>query len=126
MKFHCIGCGRTIPWNGKGLLAYTCPCGATLFADENGKFAWPASLIMAISEHREPPHIDYYLGRSNYVSAEKEKAYEFLKSLGSKWSWECEKCREKVVERTLMEVRKGFYRFDLHPELKKLVMEIVK
>ena len=123
MKFHCVGCGRTIPWDGKGLFAYTCPCGATLFADEDGKFAWPVSLITAISEHREPPHIDYYLGRSNYDSAEKQKAVEFLRKLGARWSWDCDECRGKIVERTLMEVREGFYHFDLHPELKKLVME---
>jgi hypothetical protein len=121
MRFHCVGCGSQIPWDGRGLFAYTCPCGATLFANENGKFAVPASLVRAIHEGRELPHLDYYLGKSNYVSLEKQKAYEFLRSLGAKWSWECLQCREKIVERTLMEVREGFYRFGLHPELKNLI-----
>jgi hypothetical protein len=121
MKFYCVGCGKPIPWDGKGLFAYTCPCGATLFADENGKFAWPASLIKAIFEHGEPPHIDYYLGRSNYDSPEKQKAIEFLRRLGARWSWECNECRRKIVERTLMELHEGFYRFNLHSELKKLI-----
>ena len=121
MGFHCVGCGRSISWDGSGYFAYTCPCGATLFADENGKFAMPASLVIAIHDRREPPHIDYYLGKSNYVSMEKQKAYEMLRSLGAKWSWECPQCRDKVAERTLMEVHNGFYHFSLHPELKNLI-----
>ena len=121
MGFHCVGCGRPIPWDGKGCFAYTCPCGATLIADENGEFALPVSLVMAMRDKKEPPHIDYYLGKSNYVSMEKQKAYEMLRSLGAKWSWECPHCRDEVVERTLMEVREGFYRFGLHPELKNLI-----
>jgi hypothetical protein len=118
---RCVGCGSTIPWDGRGLFAYTCPCGATLLIDDGGGLALPVSLVMAVAEHREIPHIDYYLGRSSHTSPEKEKAYEFLRSLGARWSWECEQCRSIIVERTIMELREGLYRFGIHPDLKKLV-----
>ena len=120
-RYHCVGCGNPIHWNGKGLFAYTCPCGATLFADRNGKLLIPSSLIKAIAENREPPHIDYYLGKSNHMSLEKLKVIEMLQRLGACWSWECEKCRNKIVERTRLIVKQGLYPFAVHPELKKLI-----
>jgi len=96
-QYRCVGCGGIIPWDGKGLFAYTCPCGATLFADEEGRFAFPLSLLRAIYEHREPPHIDYYVGRSSHTSPEKEKAIQLLKALGARWSWECETCHARKL-----------------------------
>jgi len=120
-RFHCVGCGRPIAWDGKGTLCYTCPCGATLFADENHNFALPSSLVIGVVEGRELPHIDHYLGRSNYVSAEKQRAYEDLRKLGCIWSWECKKCKGELLKRTRLEIKEGFIRFELHPELKALL-----
>ena len=122
-QYHCVGCGNPVAWDGKGVFSYTCPCGATLFADENGKIIMPYSLIKAIIEHREPRHIDYYVGKSNYISLEKLKVIKMLQQLGACWSWECPKCKPKIVQRTIMEIKQGFYRLDIHPELKKLIEE---
>lgn len=120
-RYHCVGCGNPIPWDGKGLFAYTCRCGATLFADENQTPALPASLIKGVVEGLELPHLDYYLGISNYVSAEKQQAYEELQKLGSTWSWNCDKCKLKTLKRIRAEVKEGVIRFELHPELKALL-----
>jgi len=123
MTFHCVGCGIEIAWDGTGLWSYTCPCGATLFADENHQFAFPASLIIGLHEGRELPHIDYYLGFSNYISEEKQQAYEFLKSKGAIWSWDCPQCRERYLERKRMQIQHGFLgkHIQLHPNLEKLL-----
>jgi predicted RNA-binding Zn-ribbon protein involved in translation (DUF1610 family) len=124
LTYRCVGCGRPIPWDGRGLFAYTCPCGANAFADEEGNVAWPLSLHMALDEGREPPHIDHYVGRSNHVSELKERAIAFLRSKGARWSWECPECREKVVERTWWLLRLGEVKAEeLHPELRRLVEE---
>jgi DNA-directed RNA polymerase subunit RPC12/RpoP len=127
LTYRCVGCGRPIPWDGRGLFAYTCPCGANAFADEEGNIVWPLSLHMALAEGREPPHIDHYVGRSNRVSELKERAIAFLRSKGARWSWECPECRGKVVERAAMEVLHGFVSLDgLHPELRRLVEEVAR
>jgi len=126
LTIYCVGCGNVIPWDGKGLFAYTCRCGATLLMDEKGNLIMPASLVLAIAEGRTPAHIDYYVGKSSYTNKVKDKAIEMLKRLGAIWSWECPECRDKVVERTALEVKERLYPFELHPELKKLVMERVK
>ena len=120
-RFHCVGCGSPIPWDGKGAFSYTCRCGATLFADENHNFALPASLIIGLKEGRELPHLDYYLGISNYVSLEKQKAYEELKEQGCVWSWECDKCKEQIIRLRRGQLKEGMLKFDLHPELKALL-----
>ena len=120
-NYHCVGCGRDIGWNGEGIFCYTCPCGATLFAKKNHQFAFPASLIIALHEGRELPHIDYYLGFSNHVSEEKEEAYKFLREHGAIWSWECPQCKPRFLERKRMEIKHGFLHVKLHPELAKIV-----
>jgi len=121
-KWRCVGCGRKIPWDGRGLFAYTCPCGATVFVDEERHIAYPASFYYALSGH-SIPHIDYYLGISNYVSAKKEQVYQILKKLGAVWSWECPECRERFLKRKRMEVREGLIRIPLHPELLRALHE---
>lgn len=118
---HCVGCGQMIPWDGTGLFAYTCRCGATLFADSNGNLIPPASLVLAIVGKRELPHIDYYIGYSNYVSIEKQKVYDELRQLGAKWSWECEHCKDHFLERKRMELKEGLLHIELHLDLKKLL-----
>lgn len=122
-KYHCVGCGTPIGWDGKSLLAYTCHCRGTIFASSEGKIAPPASLLLSIATGKELPHIDYYLGISNYNSTEKEAIYKILSEKGAVWSWDCtdEKCRKRFLERVKMEVQEGFIRFELHPALKAAI-----
>lgn len=115
----CLGCDREIAWDGKGLFAYTCPCGATVFYDEEKGLALPASLFTLDPEN--PPHIDYYLGKSNYWSKRKQEMYEYLKSQGAVWSWQCPKCRDWAIKRAKMEKDNGFYPFEFHWELSRLM-----
>jgi len=119
---HCVGCGNKISWDGTGILCYTCPCEGTLFADDTqGKIAIPASLVMAALSKRNLPHINYYLGCSNYTSAEKGAVVDRLKQLGATWAWECDECRLRFAMRMMMHVQEGLYRFELHPELKMMI-----
>ena len=118
---HCVGCGTIIPWDGTGTFAYTCRCGGTLFADSAGTLYPPASLVLTLAGKRELPHIDYYLGISNYVSIEKQRIYEEFRKLGAKWSWECDICKERFLKRKKMELKEGLIVSELHPELKKLL-----
>ena len=120
-KFHCIGCGRSIPWDGKGLFSYTCGCGATIFANDEHIPALPASLVLAIHAGRKPAHIDYYLGISNYASAEKQWMYEELKKHGAVWSWECEECKDRFLKLKKAQLDAGLLRIELLPELKALL-----
>lgn len=122
--FHCVGCGRSIPWDGTGIFAYTCACGANLFATDKGYISFPASLAMAKEGKIEIPHLDYYLGISNYVSAEKQKAYDDLRKLGSVWSWECDECRERYLKLRKAQLKEGFFRFELLPELLELLKNV--
>jgi len=121
----CLGCGGEILWDGKGVLAYTCPCGATVFYDEEiDGYYIPVSLLRVMALGEEVYHIDYYLGKSNHTSPEKDAFYEKLRQMGAIWSWECPQCRERVVRTTALKVEEGFYRYELHPELKALVEEM--
>lgn len=117
----CLGCDSAIPWDGKSAFCYTCPCGATIFYDEKKGLFPPASLVIGLHKGRELPHIDYYIGKSSYWSPLKQQMYEFLRSEGSIWSWECNKCKKRVLQRATMEKTEGFYRLDFHPELQKLI-----
>lgn len=117
----CLGCDRAIAWDGRGIFCYTCPCGATIFYDEEKGLAPPASLVIALHESRELPHIDYYLGKSNHWSKLKQEMYEFLRSKGAIWSWECEQCKQRVIQRAIMEKKENLYHFGLHHELQKLI-----
>lgn len=119
-RYHCVGCGRIIPWNGRGVFAYTCPCGARLFAGPKG-YSLPASLIFGVPNGKELPHIDYYLGISDFVSAEKTKALEELKKAGCIWSWDCPKCKDETLFLRWNERRNKLIHFAVHPELKKVI-----
>ena len=93
MSYRCIGCDRIIGWNGKGTLCYTCVCGAHIFYnDETGQLAPPASLIIAMHEGRDLPHLDYLFGRSDFTSPLKERLITELKSLGAVWMKDCPQC----------------------------------
>jgi DNA-directed RNA polymerase subunit RPC12/RpoP/uncharacterized protein YlaI len=118
---RCVGCGREIKWDGKGVFAYTCPCGARVFYDEKVGFIFPASFFMSLLKGVEFPHIDYYLGKSAYWDDVKQQIYKFLRDKGAVWSWECDECKKKVIEQTKIEIKEGLYPFEIHPELKSLL-----
>jgi len=103
------------------MFAYTCVCGATLFADQEGHYAPPASLVIGTSEKRQLPHLDYYLGFSNYVSVEKNRAYEELVKLGCTWSWDCSECKNQIIELRRGQIKAGMIKFEIHPSLKALL-----
>jgi len=125
---RCLGCNREISWDGRGIFAYTCPCGARVFYDETNpkQIYYPVSLAISLLRGHPLPHIDYYLGKSSFWSHLKQQFYEFLRSKGAIWSWECPECRKRIVERTAMEKAEGFYPFEIHPELRKLMVEALK
>jgi len=97
-EIKCVGCDTQIPWDGTGILSYTCPCGATIFYDETGRWFLPARLIMALAEGRELPHLDYLVGESDHTSFIKEKLIEELREKGAIWVKECEQCRQRKLE----------------------------
>ena len=101
MSYKCVGCDRVIPWDGKGTLCYTCPCGATLFYEaETLNPVMPISLITAINKLHElgvkpeGPHIDYYLGDSNHTSDIKDLFIKVLLEMGFIWMKDCEQCQK--------------------------------
>ena len=103
MAWRCIGCDLIIPWDGKGGFCYTCRCGAHIFYDDEGNhLALPASLIISLSQGREPPHLDYLVGNSNYTSSRKESLIKELLAKGSVWMKDCEQClRDGTYQREL-------------------------
>ena len=99
----CLGCENCIPWDGKGMFCYTCPCGATVF--HRGDFLIPpASLVFFLEAARnntlprEPAHYEYWLGRSAKVTALKRAVLADLKTLGVTSALDCEKCRDREAE----------------------------
>ena len=122
---RCLGCGSAIPWDGEGLSAYACPCGATLFyEDGNNALAPPVSLLKSIGgggPMSKPMHLDYYLGISKFESDLRTKIIGELRSRGSVWSWECGECREHFLRLKRAQRKASFLRFDLHPELEALL-----
>ena len=103
MSFRCIGCDRKIGWDGKGLFSYTCPCGATVFYnEETGRVALPASVAIGISKGKSLPHLGDLVGESNYTSSIKERLIAELREKGFIWMEECEQCRaDGALERKL-------------------------
>ncbi len=107
--YKCVGCDRTILWDGEGTFCYTCQCGATLFYETvTLNPVMPASLIAAINTLHElgvkpaSPHIDYYLGDSNYTSGIKDLFIKVLLEMGFVWMKDCEQCKEDgTLERKL-------------------------
>ena len=100
--FKCIGCDREIGWDGKGTFSYTCRCGARVFYNqETGQLAPPVSLVLALHEGRELPHLDGLVGTSNFTSALKERFIAELQGKGAIWMEECEQCQnDGTLERT--------------------------
>ena len=90
----CLGCGRDIPWDGRGTFCYTCFCGATVFVGDRG-LALPVSLGLGLARGRALAHMDNYVGVSSYPSEQKRDFIRLLRARGATWSWECAECREK-------------------------------
>jgi len=93
--FHCIGCGKEISWHGKGLLSYTCLCGATTFISDGIVLPiLPLSPHRALSHGLTPPHLDNLVGNSEWTSPEKEALIAALRVKGAIWMKECEQCQQ--------------------------------
>ncbi len=93
--YKCIGCDGQIPWDGTGLFSYTCPCGATIFYnEETGGLTLPASVAMGMSKGRSLPHLGDLVGESVFTSPLKEKLIAELREKGFIWMSECEQCQK--------------------------------
>ena len=99
--FKCVGCDRSIPWDGEGMFSYTCGCDARIFYDETtGKMAYPASFAINAAGGGQLPHLDGLVGKSDHTSPVKERLIAELRQLGSIWMEECEQCkRDGTLER---------------------------
>ena len=127
MSYHCVGCGAPSGWDGQGMWAATCACGAIMLSPdtEDSQHTFPASLILNTIKKEDVPHIDYYLGLSDYESAEKLAMIKVLRDMGSIYSWECNKCIKKLVEREAYFYAQGLTSFNrhlrYHPDLLSLI-----
>lgn len=103
MTFRCVGCNNIIPWDGTGIFSYTCPCGGHIFYNEDsGQLSPPASLVIAIHEKRDLPHLDYLIGNSSFTSLLKERVIKELTELGAIWMKDCPQClADGTYQRTL-------------------------
>ncbi len=88
----CLGCGRDIPWDGRGAFCYTCSCGATVFVGDRG-LALPASLGLGLARGKALGHMDNYIGVDPYTSEQKRNFIRLLRTRGAIWSWECPACQ---------------------------------
>ncbi len=113
MMMHCIGCDRAVinmEQGGTVAIACTCGAGAPILYDPDGEggLAPPASLVRLLMLTSEslaaPPHLEYYLGYSDYTSPLKEAAIKALRAHGSTSQSEClnpqcqEQFRHQVAE----------------------------
>ncbi len=93
--FKCIGCDNQIPWDGLGLFCYTCPCGASIFYnEETGQVTMPGSVVIGISMGRTTPHLGDLVGESDYISPIKERLIAELREKGFIRMDECEQCQK--------------------------------
>ena len=108
MKLYCIGCGELMTEDYKGEdLCLTHHCGAIIFRLENGRLLIPASLYRARALRKEPPHIDYYVGKSKYMDEYKRTFIDLLKGLSAIWRKDCNVCRKlKKEEKLNVRIRK--------------------
>ncbi len=87
----CLGCGRDIPWDGRGSFCYTCTCGATVFVGDSC-LTLPASLGLGLAQGKELAHLSYYVGLSSDANELKRHFIGFLRTRGATWPWECSEC----------------------------------
>ena len=93
--YKCIGCDSQIAWDGTGLFSYTCPCGATIFYNEETEhIALPASVVIGLSKGQNLPHLGDLVGESDYTSPIKEKLIAELREKGFTLMEECEQCQK--------------------------------
>lgn len=93
--YKCIGCDSTIGWDGMGSFCYTCPCGATIFCNEDtGQVTMPASVLIGISMGKTTPHLGDLIGESNHTSEIKDRLLSELREKGFIWMEECEQCQK--------------------------------
>lgn len=110
-KIRCIGCGNIIAGDINPGMSwdYTCPCGSHLFTFD-GKLSMPASLISYLAYKQygndsplgvqeSVPHIEYYIGYSEYSDDIKKYVLDQLKLAGSISENECQECISKRNER---------------------------
>lgn len=93
--YRCVGCDKSIPWNGKSAFSYTCPCGAAIFYDgETGGLTVPGSVAIGIGRGQTTPHLNDLVGESTHTSPIKEQVISELQSKGFIWMEECEQCKQ--------------------------------
>ena len=112
-KIRCIGCGDIIAGDVeiKGGWDYTCSCGGHLFTFD-GKLSIPSSLLTYIAYKnygdKSPlgtrvsvPHIEYYIGYSDYMDYAKKCIMDQLKFIGAISMEDCqdEECKRHREER---------------------------
>lgn len=92
--YRCIGCDRSIPWDGTGMFSYTCMCGATIFwNEETGQMSMPLSVARDIAHGYSLPHLGDLVGSSDFTSPQKTGVINELVSKGFIWMRECEQCK---------------------------------
>lgn len=109
---YCVGCGRTVCASKPGqVLAISCVCGANapILHTKDGHWAPPASFVLATGAML--PHLEYYLGFSDYQSPLKTKATRMLRAMGAISYTECTDahCRE-AFERSKQKYQKWLER----------------
>ena len=114
-EIRCIGCGRIVGRNIKAASGwcYTCPCGGTLFEFDGQFSALPTSLVMSMKGVRDPPHIEYYLGCSDFMDERKKEVLTQLKLAGSVSFEECPVClanKDKRREQMQDCIRSGHFK----------------
>lgn len=126
-KIRCVGCGNIIGGDIdiRSTFAYTCSCGANLFTFD-GRLALPSSLITYLAYQKygkssplgvqtSIPHIEYYIGYSEYMDDTKKYFIEQLKLAGSIpedecQDKECKRRREECVARLQEAIADDYWR----------------
>ena len=96
--------------DARGGWAYTCPCGGNLFTFD-GRLALPTSLVgylayqklgagSPLGVRKDIPHLEYYVGYSDFMDDVKRDAINQLKLAGSIPEDECqdERCKRNRTE----------------------------
>lgn len=92
---HCIGCGKRINWDGRGLFSCVCPCYSTTFIDgATGKRFLASRISVQMTMGAPVNHLNDIVGDSDYSSKEKTAFVSELREIGFIWMRECERCRE--------------------------------
>lgn len=94
---YCVGCGeRMFDYDG-GALSYTHSCGSLVFITEDGNIFFPASFVLDMEKKEEKPHIDYYLGTSDFMDNLKRHLIGLLLKKGFVWKKDCKDCTKVIT-----------------------------